>query len=237
MKKLTLVLFLIFVCLQWNSAQVAVRDLSALEQIQHDQVTWSLEDGHTYLNETQVCFVMNDWWYVVSYEPLIENNGRVAYRRAFLFKKKLNSTTSTWEKADRAQLFEHYSTNDHFLTYDPCNMNSEQKGTSDVEVITVDDEEVVVVFMGMYSMTDDIYRHYTRLFLFRPHSFNPDGSVNFTHTDANLMKDKIFPLKKIADGVFYDMDGGSMRIISDGNMFGFKYTHPNGRGITHKTNQ
>lgn len=232
MKKIALILWLSFIGLLFMGAQDAIEAVSALEQIAHDQEAWSLEDADPYLYKTQICFTMNGWWYVVSYEAHLESfryGDGVPDREAYLYRRKIGSTG--WEIADPNPLFTHSMSYNHSLTYDQYALNSDQMGSSDVEVLTFGDEEIVVIFMGIKGKLQNNRYNFTELFIFYPRRVNANGSISFAHKNATLTYDKFFPLSRIEKNVFYGDGEYNVRIFANDNSVAFHYQHPTD-GIT-----
>ena len=213
MKKIALIVGIFIMCHQFLVAQFVIDQPSALEQIAYDQNTWSLEDGDSYFINSQICFSMSSWWYVVSYEPLSEKNlinDRVFARRAFLYKRKLDSL-SNWELACRNPLFEHSTTNDQYLSYDPQNINTNPSGTSCVNIVTVNGEKLVVVIMGMYRGAQGLNESLTEVFVFFERSVNENESINFDYIHTTIDSEP-FRLKKMKNNLFYDIDGNCLKV-------------------------
>lgn len=233
MKKLALILAITLISLQWISGQDAIREISSLEEIEaYQQITpenrFSLEDGADYFRETQICFVMDGWWYVLSYEPLVKNEyGRVGQRNAYLYKRKIGSEGG-WVKASRNEVFQHSATDDGYVTFDPLQVR--KGGTSRVQAVDVNGERVIALFVGLEISYYHTYHYLTRLILLRKVGVFPDGSTAFNMYGETLTKDKIFPMARIEGNVFYDTDGGKLSIISEPQRFGWEYSNSKGGG-------
>jgi len=230
MKKLTFVLVLLFASLLWVGAQ-KVTEKASFNRTE-------TEVGSQFFMDSEVCFAMDGWWYLLSYEPIIEQYNRTDryVRFAYIYKKKIGSEMD-WVRSH--QIFEHATTSDFYVTYDPYKLNSRQKGTSHVQVVEVNGETVVAMFVGMKVRAYDKSERFTQLILLRKRGMGSDGSTAFDMYNQTLTRDKIFPLARMEGNVFYDNHdkekSGKLIIFSEPQRFGWQYINPNGIGRAFET--
>jgi len=214
MKKIALIVGIFIMCHQFLVAQsFAVFKTSDLKQIEDEYETWGWEYGESEFIDRHICFSVGSWWYVVSYESFTDKNlinDRVFARRAFLYKTKLDSPFD-WGFACRNPLFEHSTTNDQYLSYDPQNINTNPSGTSCVNIVTVDGEKLVVVIMGMYRGAQGLNESLTEVFVFFERSVNENESINFDYIHTTIDSEP-FRLKKMKNNLFYDIDGNCLKV-------------------------
>jgi len=237
MKKLTLFLFLTLGCFLLLNAQ-AVREEASIDRIDKEQATadveW-LDDASDALIDMYVSFTVDDWWYVISYETLVIDRGRVYGRKAFLYTREIDSGND-WMKADREPLFRHTHAGAQSLTFDTYSLTPkvvQEKGTSYLENVTVNGEEFILAFIGMRSEVHDLKPvWFTQLIVFHKTGVRPDGSTVFRHYSHTLTQDKIFPIKRITDeGIIYGNNGEELTIKTTPTHIDIEYLDETGRGF------
>ena len=223
MKKIVFILIVSFSCLL-VSAQNEIRNPSDIRQLDKYLVDYTWDELSDYMNTHYLHFALNDWYYMLSYEPVddFENMGS---REAYMYKKQ--NRGDLWTKATPNELFTHHYNNSGYRSFDHRRITG-GNGSSSLEVIQIDSTDVVVAFIGVQEQYSTKFRLFTHLFVFYPTMEHEDGWYSFQ--DTEYVFDGVFVVTSREKNKFFNQDGYCVE-ITHANKPDIHFTDPNGKTI------
>lgn len=248
MKKLILVTFVLVICVN-SYSQIgsinSIRDISLIEKLDREH----FNDGYSikkywdtidpYLTKNAQHFVIDNWLYIISYEPYEEN----AYqRKGYLYKKNIVKN-SRWVKASFSPILEHGVSGKDLTQYFSETVQGNGKSWSS-GLLSGECENVVFVILHLRYTYDYNYISYSHPVILYPTTKYNDNSYYYKHislTNFSFLKElsvdsregNIFNVKR--DGV-----GGKLIIKPYKKRYGAYMKLKNGESyyidILHKFN-
>jgi hypothetical protein len=141
-------------------------------------------------NRNELHFEINDWLYMISYEPIkgmVNRRNLNGMRKAYLYKRNINN--EKWELANSEPIFNHKKTKSGSIMYG--------KAENDlIEKVYTDNGICIAIFANIVNVSDEYYGYkthtYTKLIYIYPQKKHSNGSITYEHVnmtfDFNLLK-------------------------------------------------
>jgi len=217
MKKLIILLSLLFTINVTFGSIYTIRQKATIEDLDEEysiSKDWNKVLSGVMKNYT-IYFKVNDWIYVVSYEPL-EDYEHCLERRLYLYSKNI-VTNSDWKKANRNPMAIHcmgrrefsgiFADFNPYWYSGPCWV-SKPLGTGIYS-------NVFCIIMGTTIYVDK-RKTITRPYMFTPNFTREDGSIAYDFTKVRSFPiDKLYRIEKQEGNIITTTDGCTITTIID----------------------